>query len=356
MNKTIFNIVSKTIFIFLIFSSLISYSQNIDYSLIPYRKGDKWGFANANRSIIITPQYNDVRWFTEGIAAVKVGAKWGYINSTGKMLIPAKFTVAKPFRKGYISIKNKTDGDTILFAGASIVENGNEICINIKGIRLAKCPAIAENAMASNRIPMETVVKEKVYSVPNSNGLYDKVIDDYKIAGNGETFYVAQKGDLFGVFNSKFETIIPFEYNTIKTIKSDNKTYLHVTKSEMHGIINEDGTNSILPLYYSLIVINNMDGNDFVILKKSGKTYVKNLNNEDIIVAGYNDITYDENGGFIITDENNLKGFYYPNSVMVAPKYEDIKILNKGSNYLQIKTTKGKVGYINTLGIEFFEE
>jgi hypothetical protein len=356
MKSTISKIIGKTILPFLMVISFESYAQIIDYNLVPYRKGDKWGFANINKSIIITPQYNDVRWFTEGVAAVKVGTKWGYINSAGKMVIPAKFTVAKSFRKGFISKKNKVDGDTILFAGASTIKSGNEVCINIKGITLAKCPAIAENAMASNRMPMQTVVKEKVYSIPNNNGLFDKIVDDYKINGNEETFYVVKKGGMFGVLNSKFEIIVPFEYNSIQTIKSKNKIYLHVTKSEMHGIINGDGTSSIIPIYYSLEIVDNIDGNDFVILKKNSKTYVKDLKNGDIIVTGYSDITYDENGGFILTDENNLHGFYYPNTTMIIPKYADIKIVNKGGNFLQIRTTKGKIGFINYQGDEFFEE
>jgi WG containing repeat len=356
MKKIFAKIATKSIFIFCILFSIESYSQNIDYSLIPYRKGDKWGFVNANKTIIISATYDDVKWFTEGMAAVKLGSKWGYINTAGKMLIPAKFTVAKSFRKGYIPLTNKVEGDTILFAGASTVESGYEGCINIKGERLAKCPAIAENVMVSNRIPMETVVKEKVYSISNSNGLFDKIVDDYKIAGNEETFYVAQKGGLFGVFNSKFEAIIPFEYNTIKAIKSENKTYLHVTKSEMNGLINEDGSFSILPVYYSLVLFKGINEKDFVIVKKNGKAFVKDLNNREIIASGFSEILYDENGGFILIDENNLYGFYYPNTPMITPKYADIRITNKGSDYLQIKTTKGKVGYINSQGVEFFEE
>jgi hypothetical protein len=356
MNYINIRIGRKLLYAFCLFFSLESFSQNIDYSLIPYRKADKWGFINAKKTIIISPKYDDVRWFSEGMAAVKLGAKWGYINKTGKMVIPAKFTVAKPFRKGYIPLKNKIEGDTILFAGASTVKNGYEGCINIKGVILPKCPAIAENAMASNRMPMETVVTEKIYTISNSNGLFDKITDDYKITGNEETFYIAEKAGMYGVFNSKFETIIPFEFSNIKAIKSNNKTYLHVTKSEMHGIVNEDGSFSILPVYYSLVLLKSIDEKDLVIVKKNGKAYVKDLNNMDIIVAGYADIMYDENGGFIITDENNLHGFYIPNTVMIAPKYADIRIINKGGEYLQIKTTSGKVGYINASGVEFFEE
>ena len=49
----------------IILLSLNSIAQTIDYSLVPYRKGDKWGFADAQRNIVITPKYNDAQWFSE---------------------------------------------------------------------------------------------------------------------------------------------------------------------------------------------------------------------------------------------------------------------------------------------------
>jgi hypothetical protein len=348
--------IKKSMFIFFLLLSLQSFSQNIDYSLIPYRKGDKWGYANTAGEIIITPKYADARWFSEEMAAVKVGAKWGYINKVGTLIIPAKFTVAKSFRKGFVPSKIKETGDSVIFAGASLVASGYENCINKKGQILPKCPAIAENSVASNAVAMETTIREKTYSVPNNNGLFDKIVDDYKIAGNEETFYIAQKGNMYGVFNTKLQTIVPFEYNSIKQIKSGGNQYLQVKKTSMNGIIKGDGMTDISPDYSNLIMVKGIDGNDYVIVQKDGKSYVKDINNNDVIAVGYADVTYDDNGGFIITDNNNMRGFYFGNNKMIAPKYADIRIVNKGSNYLQIKTSSGKVGYINAAGNEFFEE
>lgn len=356
MKMTNIKNIKKAMFIFFLLFSLQSFSQSIDYSMIPYRKGDKWGYANGDAQIIITPKYADARWFSEGLAAVKVGSKWGYINKVGKLVIPARFTVAKSFRKGFVPTKNKEGGDSIIFAGASVLSNGYENCINKKGQRLPKCPAIAENSVSSNSIAMETVVREKIYSVPNNNGLFDKIVDDYKLPGNDETFYIAQKGGMYGVFNTKFETIVPFEYNSIKQITSGGNLYLQVKKTSMNGIIKGNGVPDIIPEYSNLVMIKALDGIDYVIVKKDGKTYVKDINNNDIIPLGYADVTYDDNGGFILTDNSNMRGFYFSDKKMIAPKYTDIRIVNKGSNYLQIKTNSGKVGYIDSAGNEFFEE
>lgn len=356
MQITNTNNCKKIMFLFFLLFSLQSFSQNIDYSMIPYRKADKWGYANPNGEIIITPKYADARWFSEELAAVKVGAKWGYINKVGQLVIPAKFTIAKSFRKGFVPTKNKEGGDSVIFAGASLQASGYENCIDKKGRMYSKCPAIAENSVASNTVAMETTVREKTYSVPNNNGLFDKIIDDYKLPGNTETFYIAQKGGMYGVFNTKFETIIPFEYNSIKQIKSGGNQYLQVKKTNMNGVMKGDGMSNISPDYSNLVMVKGVDGNDYVIVQKDGKSFVKDINNNDIIPTGYADVTYDDNGGFILTDNSNMRGFYFSDKKIIAPKYADIKMVNRGSNYLQIKTSSGKVGYINASGTEFFQE
>lgn len=332
------------------------FAQTIDYSLVPYRQGNKWGFADAQKNMVIAPKYNDVNWFSEGLAAVQIGSKWGYINKQGKLVIPAKFTVAKSFRKGYVPNANKAGGDSILFAGASLDASGYEKCITAKGVVLTKCPAINENAVVENRIPIESVTIEKTYSLPNNNGLFDKVVDDYKVPGNDETFYIAQKNNLYGVFNSKFETIVPFEYNSIKRIQSNGTQFLQVRKNEMNGIIKGDGVQDIAPEYSNLVLIKADNNKDYVIVKKDGKTYVKDIMNNDVISNSFADITYDNNGGFVVTDNNNMKGFYFMDNTAIAPKYADVRIINRNSKYLQIKTSSGKVGYINTNGDEFFVE
>lgn len=340
----------------LILISTATFAQNVDYSLIPYRQGNKWGYADINRNITIAPKYNDAQWFSEGYAAVKVGNKWGYINKSGRLVIPARFTVAKSFRKGYMPNARKTGGDSILFAGASSTPNGYERCINTKGAVLPKCPAINENSVVENNIPVRTVTRQKTYNLPNSSGLFDKVVDDYKIAGSDETYYIAQKGGMYGVFNSKFESVVPFEYSTLKQVQSGNNTYLQVQRNGMNGILNSNGQPDISPDYSNLSIVRGSDNIDYVILKKDGKTYVKDMANRDIIASGYSDIMYDQNGGFIITDNNNMRGYYFLDNRTIAPRYSEVRVLNRGSNFLQIKTSDGKVGYINTAGDEFFKE
>lgn len=338
----------------LLFTMIQGFTQQIDLSLIPYRQGDKWGYANPGGKIVIAPKYAEANWFSEGYAAVKSGSKYGYINKSGTMVIPARYTVAKSFRKGFMPREGKEGGDSVLFAGASLQANGYEICINSKGATMPKCPAIAENSVAENNIPVQTVVTQKNYSVPNNNGLFDKIVDDYKVSGSDETYYVAVKNNRYGVFNTKFETIVPFEYDSIRLVRSATP-YLEVNKSGMYGVLNSLGQVKIVPENTRVFSVRGADNKDYIIIKKDGRTYVRDLDNNLIIANGYSDIVYDNSGGFILTGDDNLRGYYFADKTMIAPKYSDIKLVN-GTRYLLVKTFSGKLGYISSTGNEYFVE
>ncbi|RYF90681.1 MAG: WG repeat-containing protein [Chitinophagaceae bacterium] len=339
---------------FAVASIMQSFAQQIDYSLIPYRQGDKWGYATPDNKVVIAPKYAEAGWFSEGYAAVKVGSKYGYINKAGALVIPAKFTVAKSFRRGFMPNAGKVGGDSVLFAGASVRADGYEICINSKGATMPKCPAIPENSVAENRIPVQTVVREKIYSLPNNDGLFDKIVDDYKMTNSDETYYVAVKNNRYGVFNSKFETLVPFEYDSIRLVRTNNP-YLEVSKGGMFGIINGVGQMRIQPENTKVFSVQASDGKDYVIVQRGGKTYIKDPENNDIVTQGYSDIIYDGKSGFILTGEDNRRGYYYTDRRTIAPKYTDVQVVN-GTNYLLVKTFNGKLGYVSADGNEYFVE
>ena len=73
--------------------------------LIPYRKGDKWGYCDWNKKIVIPIQYDDAYVFSEGLAAVEINGKWGYIDKKGNMVIPAVYDDVWDFREGLASVE-----------------------------------------------------------------------------------------------------------------------------------------------------------------------------------------------------------------------------------------------------------
>ena len=48
--------------------------------LIPYRKGENWGFSDASKKLIIPAHYDYVERFSEGLALVSLNGKYGFID------------------------------------------------------------------------------------------------------------------------------------------------------------------------------------------------------------------------------------------------------------------------------------
>lgn len=59
--------------------------------------GGKWGFINKAGEMVIEPQYEDARSFSNGFAAVKYDDMWGFIDEKGNPVIEAQFEGVKDF-------------------------------------------------------------------------------------------------------------------------------------------------------------------------------------------------------------------------------------------------------------------
>ena len=76
----------KFILLLLLSSSFFNYPD----PLIPFRKGNKWGFADVNKNVIIKPKYKSVSFFyfdytsKTSVACVRKGDKYIFINRNGK--------------------------------------------------------------------------------------------------------------------------------------------------------------------------------------------------------------------------------------------------------------------------------
>jgi hypothetical protein len=78
-------------------------------------KEKKWGLADDQGRVILSPTYDDVERFSEGLAAVNLGAqwqrpgiqmggKWGYVNKEGELVVPLKYEYVHPFSDGLANV------------------------------------------------------------------------------------------------------------------------------------------------------------------------------------------------------------------------------------------------------------
>ncbi len=89
----------NAILLFTFFLSAQAFGQ-LEKQLIPFRSGDKWGYAVSSDSLEIKAEYDFAAFFDNGVAAVRKRKKWGFIDTTGKTVLPITYREVRPFNKG----------------------------------------------------------------------------------------------------------------------------------------------------------------------------------------------------------------------------------------------------------------
>ena len=84
-------------------SKLLALSE---MQLIPYRKGDKWGFCKHDKTIIIECMYDWAYPFINGMAIVKVENSWRFIDEKGNEITPSDYESISNFLESMIIHKH----------------------------------------------------------------------------------------------------------------------------------------------------------------------------------------------------------------------------------------------------------
>jgi hypothetical protein len=54
--------------------------------------------------VVIPPQFDEARDFSEGLTPIRINRKWGYIDSKGKTVLPSKYYRARGFSEGLAAV------------------------------------------------------------------------------------------------------------------------------------------------------------------------------------------------------------------------------------------------------------
>jgi hypothetical protein len=60
----------------------------------------KWGVVSRDGKVVVQPQYDDMRQYSDGMAAINVKGLWGFIDTTGSVIIPPKYASVTDFSEG----------------------------------------------------------------------------------------------------------------------------------------------------------------------------------------------------------------------------------------------------------------
>lgn len=102
-----------------------------DRDLLPFCDADlRWGFVDSTGQIAIEPRFDDARFFSGGLAPIKVRGRWGFVDGAGNAVIETRFSTARPFSGGAAVVSNVVGDRTEYFH------------IDREGRRLSQVPSI----------------------------------------------------------------------------------------------------------------------------------------------------------------------------------------------------------------------
>src|ERR1700693_4904213 len=106
---------SKTAFIDPRFLIAAPFSKGYAFASLD---GETFGFIKLTGAFAVSPQFQQCRSFSEGLAPVCRDEQWGYINHQGALEIPTVFEGprAGPFRSGLAGAMLTVSGDSLTAA------------------------------------------------------------------------------------------------------------------------------------------------------------------------------------------------------------------------------------------------
>ena len=96
----------------------------------------KWGYINEEGKLAIADQYDDLREFSDGLAAFNKAGVWGFLDRSGNEVIPARYRTVQAFTEGIAVVEDlnkrfhlldregQTIADSIDLDGASKFQEG----------------------------------------------------------------------------------------------------------------------------------------------------------------------------------------------------------------------------------------
>jgi len=117
----------------LVSPSLAQTSRKDMGNLLPIIKGLKFGYISRSGRIVVKPQFDSARGFSEGFARVEINERYGFIDSSGRMAVKPVFNMANDFSDGLSAVKIP-DGSCGLCGEWVYINKAGQVVIHTKPV------------------------------------------------------------------------------------------------------------------------------------------------------------------------------------------------------------------------------
>jgi hypothetical protein len=348
--------------------------------LIPYRKGDKWGFSNRKKEIVILCIYDKVESFHSGFAKVMTNddwqGVWGLIDTFGNYIINLEYRNIYQFSKNLFTVEKNSKHGLINNKGEMVVPcffdgfrhlhndylisiyGGRDGLINHEGKEILKCEYEYSDMMGYFYEGLSSVKKDSKYGFIDEQG---EVIIDFQfdnvayfennfvrvklkdkwslIDKKGNTYFsrmdsIWEKNGFFcgkinnkcGILDTKKQKLLSFIYEEIEACSNG----LYIVKNKQHWGIIDCLCKEIVPIIYNSIT----SCSDNLFMVKSGNLWgIIDSDGQFVLQCEYE---MEENQSITIEDgllkikRNNKLGYVNLKGEVIIPcEYDSIKYLNK---------------------------
>lgn len=286
-------------------------------------------------------KYDEVRKFSEKMAAVKVNGKWGFINKSGKEVIKPEYDAASDFENGFARVKL----------------NGRWGCINKKG---KVAVPIEYNTVLPIREGLAGVRRGFPFEETGYVDMSGNEVVPFKSYGWFTIFSgglaCVSLSERHGFINKLGEVVIPLKYDEASYF-SDN--IAPVKMNGKWGAIDRSGTEIILPKYDAITyekdkVDNGIQYEGFsegmLSVKLNGKWGYVNQYGVEVVPMLFDEVATFFRGGMASVRLNDKWGYVnLSGNIVVQPKYDEA---NDFFDDLTSVGLNGKWGYIDKAGRE----
>jgi hypothetical protein len=289
---------------------------------LPFKQNSLWGFINETGEEMIAAVYDEVNYFSEGLAAVSKNGKYGYINKSGKVMIPFMFDDAEAFKNNSAVVSKQDKFGLLSRTGEFLIpleyeeltDPVEDICVVMKNGRAGyiektgKAISKLEFDMATDFVDGFAIVGEDdKFGLLNSKGnLVIETEYDHLSWASSEILKAENNGN-WGLINRVGEILVPLAYDAIGDFHDDRAL---VSLNGKCGFVNTKGL-IIIPLSYRFT--ENLLGtaefsNGYVAISLKGKNTILDTAGVKIQFPGYENIGLPAEG--LIPVQKNRKWGY----------------------------------------------
>lgn len=209
--------------------------------------------------------------FSEGLVSVKVGEKWGYLNKKGEMAITPQFDYVSPFNEGLaaVAVHNKEKDEVLI----GYIDTDGKVVINYQ---FKMSYGDISNHLFSNGLAL--VFNGKSYGYIDKKGNYI-INPQFDVATNfREGYAIIRQGDMQGYINKDGKIVINpqfieagYFYSGVAPVASSNGKYGYIDENAKY-IINPQ-FDQASPFFGSIAFV--LSSDKWGIIDKEGK-YISN--------------------------------------------------------------------------------